>query len=83
MKNEAYLNVNPGSPDAELPFSPSLIADYDTLHKTDPDRYPNSTARDLVIWLLPVQNYNMQLVGGTEKIKYYAGIGYFKQEGIV
>ena len=82
LKNEAYLNTNPGAPDAELPFLPSMIADYDNLHKTDPDRYPNSNARDLVNMVAPIQNYNMQLTGGTEKIKYFAGIGYYKQEGL-
>jgi TonB-linked SusC/RagA family outer membrane protein len=82
LKNEAYLNANPGSPDAELPFLPSMVNDYDNLHAQDPDRYPNSTARDLVNMVAPVQNYNMQITGGTEKMKYFAGIGYFKQEGL-
>ena len=48
----------------------------------DPDRYPDSSARDLVNMVAPVQNYNMQLTGGTEKMKYFAGIGYYKQEGL-
>ena len=82
LKNEAYLNANPGSPDAELPFLPSLIADYDNLHANDPDRYPNSNAKDLVNMVAPLQNYNLQLSGGTEKIKYYGGIGFYKQEGL-
>lgn len=82
LKNEAYLNVNPGAPDAELPFLPSLIADYDNLNANDPDRYPNSNAKDLVNMVAPVQNYNMQLTGGTERMKYFAGMGFFKQEGL-
>jgi TonB-linked SusC/RagA family outer membrane protein len=82
LKNEAYLNANPGSPESELPFLPATIADYDNLHAQDPDRYPNSSARDLVNMVAPVQNYNLQLTGGTEKIKYYAGMGYYKQEGL-
>ena len=82
LKNEAYMNDTPGADESTLPFPKDRIANYWDLNKEDPDRYPNSNSRDLVNMVAPVQNYNLQLSGGTEKMKYFAGAGYFKQEGL-
>jgi TonB-linked SusC/RagA family outer membrane protein len=83
LRNEAYLNDYLGNipPEGQLPFAQSMIDDYDNLHAQDPDRYPDSNPTEYVKMQAPVQNYNLQLSGGTDKIKYYAGLGLFKQNG--
>jgi TonB-linked SusC/RagA family outer membrane protein len=60
-----------------------IINNYDRLHAEDPDVYPNSNFfNDVADLKEPVQNYNLQLSGGEEKINYFAGLGYFKQDGM-
>jgi TonB-linked SusC/RagA family outer membrane protein len=83
LRNEAFLNDNLGvvPEGSQLPFAPDLIANYDSLHAEDPDRYPQSNPSEYVNSSAPIQNYNMQLSGGTENVKYYAGLGYFNQGG--
>ncbi len=80
LSNEAYLNENLGS--TSLPFALDLINNYDALHKENPDLYPDSNTKDLVNMSVPIQNHNLQLGGGSEKMKYFAGIGYYKQDGV-
>ena len=85
LKNEAYLNDNLGiiPVGGQLPFEQSLIDGYDKLHAKDPDKYPNSNPKEYVKnWHAPLQEYNLQISGGSDKIKYYAGLGYFKQNGV-
>ena len=83
LRNEAFLNDNMGvvPEGSQLPFDPDVIANYDSLHAEDPDRYPQSNPSEYVNESAPIQNYNMQLSGGTENTKYYAGLGYFNQGG--
>lgn len=78
LKNEGDINSG-----LQAEYAPDLIANYDNLHKQDPDKYPNSNAqREIVKINTPQQNYNLQLSGGNDKIKYYAGFNFFKQSGI-
>lgn len=85
LRNEAYLNDNNGQipQGGSLPFSPDLIADYDRLHALDPDKYPNSNFYDeMANFNTPIQSYNLSLSGGSEKVRYYLGLGYFDQQGM-
>jgi TonB-linked SusC/RagA family outer membrane protein len=84
MRNEAYLNDYNGKipTGGQMPFAQTLIDDYANLHATDPDKYPDSNPEGYVNMKAPVQNYNLQISGGTDKIKYYAGLGFFKQSGM-
>lgn len=84
LKNEAYLNDYLGEVPGggQLPFEQSLIDDYDNLHAGDPDKYPESNPSEYVNMRVPVQNYNLQISGGTDNIKYYTGLGFFKQNGL-
>ncbi len=60
-----------------------LIDNYNKLNAMDPDKYPNSSFYKNVSNLSePVQNYNAQLSGGNDKIRYFAGFGYYKQDGM-
>ena len=79
LRNEATLNENP---DAVLPFDPNDIANYASLHASDPDRYPWSNTEDLVNFFIPIQKHDLQISGGTEKMKYFAGVGYYGQAGL-
>ncbi|WP_363437815.1 TonB-dependent receptor [Chitinophaga ginsengisegetis] len=80
LRNEAYMNENPGG--AQQPFSEELINTYADLNAKDPDKYPISNTKDLVRMRAPIQNYNLQLSGGTKVIRYYAGLGFLKQDGM-
>ena len=80
LRNEAYRNENPGL--TTIPFAEDLIANYDALNASDPDKYPNSSTKDLVNMSVPVQKHNLQLSGGSEKMKYFAALGYYKQDGV-
>ena len=84
LKNEAYLNDNLGviPTGGQLPFDQALIDDYDNLHAKDSDKYPESNPKEYVNWQVPMQQYNLEMSGGSDKIKYYAGVGYFKQNGV-
>ena len=85
LKNEAYLNDNSGviPSGGELPFDTSIIANYSKLHSQNPDLYPNSNPKEYVTnWHAPMQKYDLQVSGGTEKTRYYAGLGYYKQNGV-
>jgi TonB-linked SusC/RagA family outer membrane protein len=63
-----------------LPFS-----DY-TLQKfkdgSDPDAFPDPNYKDLLARNAVLTNHNIELSGGTEKVKYYASLGYQFQDGM-
>src|ERR1044072_923674 len=80
LRNEAYMNENPGG--TQQPFSDDLIDTYAGLNAKDPDKYPISNTKDLVRMHAPIQNYNVQLSGGTSVVRYYAGLGFLKQDGM-
>lgn len=79
LRNEAVLNDNPT---AVVPFDPERIANYASLHAQDPDRYPDSNTKDLVNMWAPLQKHDIQLSGGSEKMRYFAGLGFFRQDGL-
>jgi len=80
LRNESTLNANPDA--VELPFDPDVIANYAELHASDPDRYPDSDTKELVNLMIPIQKYDLQVSGGSEKTKYFASLGYFGQDGL-
>jgi TonB-linked SusC/RagA family outer membrane protein len=82
LSNEAYLNLNPNATLEEYPYDPDIVADYNNLHASDPDRYPDSRFVDFWNTNVPVQNYNLEFSGGSETFNYHAGLGYYDQAGI-
>lgn len=82
LRNESILNDNPAATEDKLAFAPSTIANYAELHAEDPDRFPDSRTRDLVNFNIPIQKHDIQISGGSEKMKYFAGLGYFGQDGL-
>jgi TonB-linked SusC/RagA family outer membrane protein len=79
LRNEATLNNNPN---AVLPFDTDVIANYASLHASDPDKYPDSNTKELVNMWAPVQKHDLQISGGSDKMKYFAGLGFFGQNGM-
>ncbi|UPK72256.1 SusC/RagA family TonB-linked outer membrane protein [Chitinophaga filiformis] len=81
LANEANRNDN-----FALSFTDAQIAGYkktvDGAADADRDRYPNSRGlRDVIQRNAILTNHNLQLSGGTEKVKYFAALGYTSQEG--
>lgn len=80
VQNEGYYNLTPNG--TTPPNDPALIADYDRLHQEDAYRYPDSEFKDLFNTNTIVQNHNVELSGGTDKVTYHAGVGFYDQEGL-
>ena len=79
LRNEAVINQDPT---AALPFDPDVIANYATLHAQNPDQYPDSRTKELVNFNIPIQKHDIQISGGTDKLRYFGGIGFFGQDGL-
>jgi len=80
LYDEAQTNDNVVA--ANLKYAPSYIANYAANHATNPDLYPISDGRAAINFNAPEQNYNMELTGGNDKVKYYTNLGFFNQKGI-
>lgn len=76
MRNVANANVGAGP----------VYSDYD-LQKfkdgSDPDGHPNhNVLKELTNKNTLITSHNLSLSGGTEKVRYFAGLGYLKQNGM-
>ncbi|HJT75114.1 MAG TPA: SusC/RagA family TonB-linked outer membrane protein, partial [Chitinophaga sp.] len=81
LSNEANRNDNlsPAFTDAQITGYKKTV---DGAADADRDRYPNSQGlRDVIQRNAILTNHNLQLSGGTEKMKYFAALGYTSQEG--
>ena len=76
LKNAAALNV--GLP---APYTDAEIQKYKD--GSEPDIYPNHNPfKEFVDKNTIITNHNLQLSGGSEKFKYYASLGYLRQNGM-
>jgi TonB-linked SusC/RagA family outer membrane protein len=81
LKLEAYVTENPTG--TTPTYTQAFIDDYLENHASDPDKYPISDAlNDVVRKHSPIAQGYMQVRGGSQVIKYYAGLSYFNQEGM-
>lgn len=82
LRNEAAINdEKPGDPNVKLPYSARDIELYG--NGLDPDGHPNVRPLEEIIQKnRPIQYHNLSLSGGTDAIKYFASIGYNRQEGM-
>jgi TonB-linked SusC/RagA family outer membrane protein len=81
LKLEAYVTENPTGTNPT--YSQAYIDSYLSNHAKDPDLYPISDAlNDVVKKHSPIYQGNFSVRGGSPTIKYYAGLGYFKQNGM-
>jgi TonB-linked SusC/RagA family outer membrane protein len=79
LVNEAYINGG-GNPATPI-HSAAKIDSWDANSKIDPDRYPRNNPTDILLKNAPMQNHNVQVSGGTDRLKYYSNLGFFYQEG--
>lgn len=47
------------------------------------DAVPDTDWQDLIFQSAPIHDYQFSAAGGSDKMQYYVGLGYFKQEGII
>ncbi len=80
LQNEGYYNLNPNG--TTPPNDPALVADYNNLHAQDPYRYPDSDFNTELNNNFGVMMNNFEVSGGTDAVKYHAGMGYFDQDGL-
>ena len=57
-------------------INPGTVNNLDVLENTD-------WQQEVYRQLAPIQNYQLSVNGGGASTKYYAGIGYYKQEGVI
>ncbi len=74
--------TNDKVPTANLLYPSAYITNYLTNNAKNPDLYPIGNGRSLVNFSAPEQNYNVDLTGGSDRVKYYANLGYFNQAGM-
>lgn len=76
LKNEASISVG-GDP----LYSEESLRKY--LDGSDPDGHPNQNIYDMLFERnTPLTGHNVELSGGTERVRYYASIGYQYQAGL-
>jgi len=83
LANEAYYNDNANGTVANQPYPQSTINNYTALNAQDPDKYPINNTKGLFNFKAPEQSHNLELTGGTDKIKYYTDLGFFNQQGML
>src|SRR5690606_15932385 len=76
LKNE--MAKNEGLP---LPYDDEALRKF--ADGSDPDVYSPDQVLDFVIGEnAPITYHNLEMTGGTDKIKYYTGLGYLYQQGM-
>ncbi len=79
MQNEAA--INDGRPPA---YSAADVEGYrQAVNGVVDDKYPNSSPlRDIIERNSILTYHNLELSGGSEKVRYYMGLGYTSQQGM-
>ncbi len=81
LRNEAFFNDTPG--DTTHQFPEYKIDNYTQLNKQNPDLNPISDVYNTVVDKnAPMYQADMQLRGGSDNVRYFAGLGYFNQKGL-
>ena len=76
MERESWIQS--GKPDSTAPFTPSQIQKY---YEGGDPQYPNTNWYDVLVrdWA-PQLQHNLSVRGGSDRIKYYASLGYLDQQ---
>lgn len=84
-----YMGFSANSTDPTAPYPQSLrdrfkgVADGNPLNPNDPYFYPSTNYADLMLRDYALQQqHNVTIGGGTERLKYFASLGYFNQQGM-
>ena len=79
--NEAQLNDDPSLTADQLRFSPEALNAFST--GSDPQIYPNTDWVDYILKPTAMQyKGNVNISGGTDKVKYFVSVGYLDQGGL-
>lgn len=81
MKNQAMINE--GKLPASVDYSEAQIEEYQQGMATNPYAYPNVNWFDIIFKNGYIQQHNLRVSGGTDKVLFNIGIGYMDQEGIL
>lgn len=83
MFNEAIWNDNNNTGNEYSTYDPEVIANYAALHAQDPNNYPDTNWRDLLLNdHSETRRHNLLLSGGTERLKTNASFGYEYQDAL-
>ncbi len=79
LSNEMSRNDGGG-----LIFDPEENANYDQLHRQDPDRFPDTDWQSMILNNDPTirQRYDLSLSVGTDKLFTRASLGYMNEDGL-
>lgn len=81
MYNEAQMNDDPSLTENDVMFSPEALEAFRT--GSDPLIYPNTDWIDYILRPSAMQyKGNVNISGGTEKVKYFVSVGYLQQDGL-
>ncbi|WP_310587726.1 SusC/RagA family TonB-linked outer membrane protein [Fibrella rubiginis] len=76
----AYTSPTPGVSPLSANYSPEAVKKF--ADGSDPWRYPNTDwFGDAFKTWSPQSRHNLQLLGGTDNVKYMASLGYVNQDG--
>lgn len=83
MFNETIWNDNKNTGNEFSTYDPVTIANYTNLHAQDPDNYPDTNWRELILKKQSeTTRHNLSLSGGTERLKTSANFGYEQQNAL-
>jgi TonB-linked SusC/RagA family outer membrane protein len=81
LSAQDYMRLRVESGAASI--KPELIQNYLDSNRLSPDIYPLSNALNTIVRKhSPIYQGNVQVRGGNQIARYFAGISYFKQEGM-
>ncbi|MEQ9290145.1 MAG: TonB-dependent receptor [Cyclobacteriaceae bacterium] len=83
LSNEKQWNDNGNNADEFPVWSEDLITNYNNNHISNPDQYPNTNWRNLILKNNSTgYRHNLVLSGGSEKLKTIAAFGYEYQDAL-
>jgi TonB-linked SusC/RagA family outer membrane protein len=81
MRNATVANDFPDDPTRALPYSPDDLQKFQD--HSDPDGHPDGNPlRDVIKKNRVLTYHNLSLTGGSEKVRYFASLGYTHQQGM-
>ncbi|HEA29223.1 MAG TPA: TonB-dependent receptor, partial [Leeuwenhoekiella sp.] len=83
MFNEAIWNDNNNTENQYSTYDPEVIANYGSLSAQNPNNYPDTDWRELLLKdQSETRRHNLVLTGGTERLKTNASFGYEHQDAL-
>ena len=83
MTNELRWNDAGNGLDHFPTYIPAVINNYEALHASNPDSYPDTDWRGMLLYRHSNrQSHNFRISGGTSKIRTTASIGYDTSDGL-